>query len=102
MKTLQQESRLRINKEERFASTPTEYLALHLKVFMNYVCNNLQYNSQDASILKDIFLMYINEGNILHYINRSAPAIYKAIISDNLADLADYKESNEEIIVLEY
>lgn len=78
----------------KFANTDLELYQLHRKVFKHYCLNTLEYERSETRLLLKIFDVFINEDNIRLYINRSAEAIYLAIINEQMDKLADYTLKN--------
>lgn len=81
------EAPLRLDRNARWPSKPSEHFEQRRKIFKSYLENQLDYSPQDIVLLLKLWDMEIDSKNIMGYVHLSTQAIYQGIINDNLKDL---------------
>jgi hypothetical protein len=79
--------RLGIDKNQKWANTPTEKLKLLQKIFKDFLQLNMLHDSEDTKDLMEIFNMDISETNIHNYIHRPCNELYMGLVNDKLIEV---------------
>ena len=78
------DSPIRLDKNHRWPSKPSEHLEQRRKIFKTYLENELDYGHKDMALLLLLWDYNLNVDNIMGYTHLSTPLIYQGIINDNL------------------
>lgn len=78
------DSPIRLDKNQRWPSKPSEHLDQRKKIFKTYLENELDYSPKDISLLLKLWDYSLDADNIMGYTHLSTPLIYQGIINDNL------------------
>lgn len=75
---------IRLDKNQRWPSKPSEHLEQRRKIFKTYLENELDYGHKDMALLLLLWDYNLNTDNIMGYTHLSTPLLYQGIINDNL------------------
>ena len=78
------DSPIRLDKNQRWPSKPSEHLEQRKKIFKTYLENELDYSHKDITLLLKLWDYNLNSDNIMGYTHLSTPILYQGIINDNL------------------
>ncbi len=78
------DSPIRLDKNQRWPSKPSEHLDHRRKMFKTFIENEMDYSPKDRQLLLELWDYSLSADNIMGYAHVSTPDLYKGIINDNL------------------